>query len=103
MGVNGGIGKMGKAVFWLPIPQNQTKSGNIQPRLTSRHSLQEKRHRYPTHPPLLQKTKWGLIDVIEWESMQAFLGTFQKYGFLQWQELPIDSDWLKHVMGPLLI
>ena len=46
--------KWEKSLSWLPFPQNQTNSGNIQPRLTSRHSLQEKRHRYPTHFPLFQ-------------------------------------------------
>lgn len=53
MGVDGGIGKMGK-LFWLPFPQNLTKSGNIRPGLTSRHSLQEKKTQMSYTHPLLQ-------------------------------------------------
>ena len=42
------------------------------------------------------------IDFIYYFGHGTYIG-FKKKDNLQWQELPTDSDWPKHVMGPLQI
>ena len=74
IGVNGGLDKMGK-VFWLPFPQNLTKSGNIRPGLTSRHSLQEEKTQISYTSPSPPKNKVG-TDRCHWMGVNAgLLGT----------------------------